>query len=79
MPSVQDAVPLGTVIAAVTAAWSDGSPFTGTLAFGSPYADDGGTFALSCQSCATANIVVSGLGLTGDGGTVQLITVTATQ
>jgi hypothetical protein len=51
------------------------------LAFGSLYADDGGTFALSCQSCATANIVVSstGLGLMGDGGTVQQITVVATQ
>ena len=81
MPSVQDTVPLGTVIATVTAAWSDGSPFTGTLTFGSPYADDGGTFALSCQSCATANIVVSptGLGLKGDAGTVQQITVVATQ
>jgi hypothetical protein len=81
MPSVQDTVPLGTVIVTVTAAWSDGSPFTGTLAFGSPYADDGGTFALSCQSCATANIVVSptGLGLMGDGGTVQEITVVAAQ
>jgi hypothetical protein len=83
MPSVQDTVPLGTVIATVTAAWSDGSPFTGTLTFGpaGTYADDGGTFALSCQSCAMANIVVSptGLGLMGDGGTVQRITVVATQ
>ena len=81
MPSVQDTAPLGTVIATVTTAWSDGSPFTGTLAFGSPYADDGGTFALSCQSCAMANIIVSptGLGLMGDGGTVQQITVVATQ
>ena len=81
MPSVQDTVPLGTVIATVTAAWSDGSPFTGTLGFGSPYADDGGTFALSCQSCATANIVVrqTGPGLMDDGGTVQNITVVATQ
>ena len=81
MPSVQDTIPLGTVIATVTAAWSNGSPFTGTLMFGSPYTDDGGTFALSCQSCATANIVVSptGLGLMSDGGTVQNITVVASQ
>ena len=81
MPSVQDTVPLGTVIATVTAAWSNGNPFTGTLMFGSPYTDDGGTFALSCQSCATANIVVSptGLGLMSDGGTVQNITVVASQ
>jgi hypothetical protein len=49
--------------------------------FGAPYADDGGTFALSCTQCATANIVVSpaGLGLNGDGGTVQNITIVATQ
>ena len=79
MPTVQDTLPLGTVVATATAAWSDGSPFTGTLAFGPPYADDGGTFALSCQSCATANIVVTGLGLVGDGGTVQQITIVATQ
>ena len=79
MPTVQDTLPLGTVVATATAAWSDGSPFTGTLAFVPPYADDGGTFALSCQSCATANIVVTGLGLVGDGGTVQQITIVATQ
>jgi len=53
----------------------------GTLTFGSPYADDGSTFALSCQSCTAANIVVSptGLGLVGDGGTVQQNPVVATQ
>jgi hypothetical protein len=34
MPSVHDTVPLGMVIATVTAAWSAGSPFTGTLMFG---------------------------------------------
>lgn len=67
--------------ATATAAWSDGPAFTGTLMFGAPYADDGGTFALSCTQCATANIVVSpaGLGLNGDGGTVQNITIVATQ
>ena len=81
MPSIPQDAPLGTVVATATAAWSDGSPFTGTIMFGSPYADDGGTFALSCMRCATANIVINplGLGVTGDGSSVQLVTVVATQ
>jgi hypothetical protein len=81
MPSIPASTPLGTIVATVTAAWSDGSAFTGTLMFGAPYGDDGGTFALSCMQCATANIVVNpaALGVMGDGGTVQNVTVVATQ
>ena len=81
MPSIPASAPLGTVVAKVTAAWSDGSAFTGTLMFGPPHADDGGTFALSCMQCAMANIVINpvGLGVMGDGGTVQNLTVVATQ
>ena len=81
MPSIPASTSLGTVVATVTAAWSDGSAFTGTLMFGAPYRDDGGTFALSCMQCATANIVVNpaGPGVTGDGGTVQNVTVVATE
>ena len=81
MPSIPDNTPRGTVVATATAAWSDGSPFTGTIMFGSPYADDGGTFALSCVQCATASIVInpSGLGIMGDGGSVQSVTIVATQ
>jgi hypothetical protein len=79
-PSIAASTPLGAVVATVTAAWSDGTAFAGAVMFVAPDADDGGTFALSCMQCATANIVVSpaGLGLNGDGGTVQNITV-ATQ
>jgi hypothetical protein len=78
MPAIPASTPLGTTVATVTAAWSDSSAFTGTLTLP---ADDGGTFALSCAQCATANIVVNpmGLGVAGDGGTVQSITVAATQ
>jgi hypothetical protein len=81
MPSIPASAPLGTVVATATAAWSDGSPFTGMLGFTTPYADDGGTFALSCTTCATANLVVNplGLGVGADGGTVQNVTVVATQ
>jgi hypothetical protein len=81
MPSIPSSTPLGTVVATATAAWSDGSAFTGTLMFGAPYGDDGGTFALNCMQCATANIVVNpaGLGVAGDSGTVQYLTIAATQ
>jgi hypothetical protein len=80
MPSVQSDVPPGTTVATATAAWSDGSAFTGTLMFAAPYADDGGAFALSCMQCATANIVVGLAGLgAADGGTVQNVTVAAAQ
>jgi hypothetical protein len=76
MPSVPDSAPVGTVVATVTAAWSDGSPFTGTLSFGPPYNDDGGTFALSGNKLI---ISPTGLGIMGDGGTVQNVTIVATQ
>ena len=81
MPSIPADTPLGTTVATVTAAWSDGSPFTGTLGFATPYLDDGGTFALSCTACATANLMVNplGRGVSGDGGSVQQVTVEAVQ
>jgi hypothetical protein len=74
MPSLPQTSPPGTVVSTVTAAWSNGMPFTGTIAFGAPYYDDGGTFALSGH-----NIIVSplGLGLNGDGGSVQNVTIGA--
>jgi hypothetical protein len=80
-PSIPNDTPLGTVVARVTGAWSDGSPFTGTLMFAAPYADDGGTFALSCTQCSLANLVINpiGMGFFGDGGTVHQVTVVATQ
>ena len=71
--------PVGTTIAIVTAAWSDGSTFTGTLGFVQPYLDDGGTFALSCTQCPTASLLLSplGPGFGGDAGTTQYATVGA--
>jgi hypothetical protein len=75
-PSLPDSSPNGTVVSIVTAAWSDGSRFTGTLGFDAPYYDDGGTFALSGNQ-----VIVSptGLGLLGDVGTIQRVTIVATQ
>jgi hypothetical protein len=80
-PSVPSTGPLGAVVATVPAAWSNGSRFTGTINFVAPYNDDGGTFALSCTQCATANLVISplGMGVSGDGGTVQKVTLQASQ
>jgi hypothetical protein len=76
MPSLLQTSPPGTVVSTVTAAWSNGMPFTGTIAFGYPNYDDGGTFALS-----GSNIIVSpvGPGLNGDGGSVQHVTLVASQ
>ena len=80
-PNISDFATPGTVVATATAAWSNGEPFTGTLMFGQPYGDDGGSFALSCNRCATAKILIdpAGLGLQGDGGTVQNVTIVASQ
>jgi hypothetical protein len=76
-PSAPADTPVGTVIAAISAQWSNGSPFTGTLSFGSPNFSDGGTFAIDGSS----NLIVSstGPGVSGDGGTVQNVTLVATQ
>ncbi|HJU17364.1 MAG TPA: DUF4082 domain-containing protein [Stellaceae bacterium] len=75
-PSIPSNAPAGTVVATVTASWSDGSPFTGTLSFAAPYSNDNGTFALSGN-----NLIVSptGPGLSADSGTTQSVTIVATQ
>jgi hypothetical protein len=79
-PSIPSNAPAGTVVATVTASWSDGSPFTGTLSFGTPYSNDNGIFALSGSS-SPANLVVSSgaTGLSSDAGTIQSVTITAKQ
>jgi hypothetical protein len=41
--------PAGTVVATIAAAWSNGTPFTGTLSFTRPYSNDNGAFAISWQ------------------------------
>jgi len=75
-PSIPSTAPSGTIVATITASWSDGSPFTGTLSFGAPYSNDHATFALSGN-----NLIVnpSGPGLSADGNTVQNATIVATQ
>ncbi len=75
-PSIPSTSPLGTFVSAVTATWSDGSPFTGSLSFVPPYSDDGGLFALSGH-----NLIInpSGPGASMAGNTVQHATLMATQ
>src|SRR5215469_2601735 len=67
-PNISGSAQLGTYVATVTAAWSNGSPFTGTIQFTSPYYDDGGTFALSGNQLIISPL---GLGVNGDGGSTQ--------
>jgi Domain of unknown function (DUF4082) len=75
-PTVASNAPAGTVVATITASWSDGSPFTGTLSFGPPYFNDQGVFAISGNSLI---IDPSGPGLSNDANTVQDLTIVATQ
>jgi len=75
-PSIPANAALGSVVATITASWSDGSPFTGTLSFARPYSSDNGMFALSGN-----HLIVnpSGPGLSADANTVQNVTVVATE
>lgn len=73
-PSVPSNAPAGTVVATITAAWSNGTPFTGSLSFGPPYSNDNGTFAIS-----GANLITTGVGLSSDTNTTQNVTIVATQ
>jgi len=75
-PIISETAPLGTTVATVTAAWSNGSPFTGTIQFTAPYYDAGGTFALSGNQLIISPV---GLGVNGDGGSTQNISLIAVQ
>jgi hypothetical protein len=75
-PTISTTTPVGTVVATMTAPWSNGSPFTGTFGFASPYSNDQGTFAISGNSLI---IAPAGPGVSGDGGRLQNVTITAMQ
>ncbi len=75
-PSIPTSTPLGAVITTVTATWSDGTPFAGTLSFGSPYSNSSGTFALSGNSLI---INPAGPGVSSAGNTTLDTTIAATQ
>jgi hypothetical protein len=75
-PSIPANAALGSMVATITANWSDGSPFTGTLSFAQPYSNDNGMFTISGN-----NLIVnpSGPGLSADANTFQNVTIVATQ
>jgi hypothetical protein len=75
-PSIATNAPAGTVVATVNVSWSNGSPFTGTLAFAAPYSNDNSTFAIS-----GSNLIVnpSGPGVSSDANTTQNVTIVASQ
>jgi hypothetical protein len=77
-PSIPANAPPGTVVAKITATWSSGAPFTGTLTFGAPnstYSNDNGAFAISGNDL----IVSSGPDVSSDANTIQNVTVVASQ
>jgi hypothetical protein len=75
-PNIMSNAPLGSVVATITASWSDSSPFTGTLSFGPPYSTDKGTFAIIGNTLIVDPL---GPGLSGDANTTQNVTIVATQ
>jgi hypothetical protein len=74
-PSIPANAAAGTIVAAVVPTWSNGQQFTESMAFSSPFNNDGGTFALD----ANHNLIVSGNALSVDGGTIQNVSITVTQ
>ena len=74
-PNTADDALDGTIAAQIIVRMSDGSSFTGSLGFGSPYYNDGNIFAIS-----GSNLIVNpgGPGIPG-GTSTQNVTVTATQ
>lgn len=75
-PSISNTTPLGATVATIIASWGNAQPFTGTLGFGSPYSNAGNVFAISGNSLI---INPSGPGVSAAGGTVEQVTITATQ
>jgi Domain of unknown function (DUF4082) len=75
-PSIPANAPAGTVVTTIVPSWSNGATFTGTLSFGSAYSNDNGIFAISGSNLV---ISTSATGLAADGGTIQDVTVVATQ
>jgi hypothetical protein len=74
-PSIPANASARTIVTTITATWSDGSPFTGTLGFGGTgtYSNDNGTFAIS-----GTNLILNS-SVSGDANTVQNVTIVAAQ
>jgi hypothetical protein len=73
-PSIPKTARGGTTVATVIARWSDGTPFSGTLAFGPPYWNAGGAFAISGNK-----LIVNPNGPGVAAGETTHVTIVATQ
>ena len=76
-----DTITVGAVVATYTVTMSDGSPFAGTIGFGPPNFDAGGTFSLT-GSPPSGNVIInpSGPGVGPNLSTItDQITLVATQ
>jgi hypothetical protein len=76
-PTIPSTIPMGATVANITALWSDGSPFTGTLSFGAPNFSDGGVYALDRNNNLIINPLGPGVGSAG--GSTENVTIVATQ
>jgi hypothetical protein len=75
IPSMPDTSPVGAQITQIIVTMSDGSPFSGSLGYGSPYFNDGGICAIQGGSPPT---VILGAKFP-PGQSTQYCTITATQ
>jgi hypothetical protein len=74
-PSIPSTTPLGATVATIIATWSNGQPFTGQISI--PNSTPAGVFAISNNN--TLIISTSGPGVSAAGGTVEQVTIKATQ
>ncbi len=80
MPTIPNTTALGATVATITVTLSNGGTFTGTMSFGPPYFDDGGIYAISGSSSPFLLIVnPSGPGVGTEGGSIDNVTLVATQ
>jgi hypothetical protein len=75
-PRVPSNAAAGSVVATIVPSWSDGTPFTGTLAFAPPYSNAQGVFAISGMDLI---INPSGPGVASSDNNAFDITIVATQ
>lgn len=80
-PTIPSTTPLGAVVASLQGVWSSGAPFTGSYVFVSPNFDDGGVYAITQNANNTGNLIInpSGPGVGSAGGSVEHVTIEATQ
>jgi Domain of unknown function (DUF4082) len=74
-PSIPNTTPKGATVATVIASWSNGQPFTGTISIAN--SNPTGVFAINDSNSLI--IDPSGPGVSGAGGTVEQLTIAATQ